>query len=237
MKYKNDELDDEISKLRESGYSYRDISKYYAERGIQISYEAIFKRCKRIYREKEEPEIKKERKVNLTPNNDEFSDDSKINEKIFELREQKYSYERIAQYFSCRGIRIGVENVKRRCNEIYKKKGIEEPVIQRPSMGGALDEEIVKLRKQGYTYELIAIHFQNEGIMLGISTIGEVCRNKCKGEEAYNKSKEERIANNKELKKRALLSLKKTKNATDEQLKQLAELYGVDFDVEESMEK
>ena len=65
-KERNDITDEEIYELREQGISYREMERHFDEKGIKISQMTLYRRCKKIYKEKgeEEPKAKRGRKKN-----------------------------------------------------------------------------------------------------------------------------------------------------------------------------
>lgn len=110
--------DDKIYVLRKQGKTYKDIAKYFIDNGINISSDFIEKRCKRIFQERgeEEPTVK-------VP----FVSD----EALVELTELGFNFTEISKYFAEEGILIPISSVSKRCNEIYKRKGMTVPKIKR----------------------------------------------------------------------------------------------------------
>ena len=115
----NGATDEEIYELREQKMTYKEISEFFAKKRIQISNTTIDGRCKKIYKEKgkEEPKVKR---INKRIN-------GATDEEIYELREQRNTYEEIAKYFKDKGIQISRSTIDIRCKKIYKEKGKEEP--------------------------------------------------------------------------------------------------------------
>ena len=118
-KERNDITDEEIYELREQGISYREMERHFDEKGIKISQMTLYRRCKKIYKEKgeEEPKTKRGRKERKDV----------TNEEIYKLREKGMSYGEIVKYFNDKGIQISLTTIWLRCKKIYEEKGQEVP--------------------------------------------------------------------------------------------------------------
>lgn len=134
---KNENIsDNEILQLREQGFSYERIEKYYKNKGILVSKETINRRCEEIYAAlgKKEPNLL--RKIS--------------NEDIFNLREQGYTYKDIANYFNKEKFVISYDTVRNRCKIIYREKRLQEPRGKRKQkkieVEGAVDNGKIDLR-------------------------------------------------------------------------------------------
>ena len=116
---------EEIFKLRESGYSCRDIIDYYKEKGTKISKESVQKiykeECERLGKEyKSKVKLRKKcKEIIQLPD-----------EKIFELREKKLTYDEIVDWFKENGIKVTKETIRKRCKRIYAEKGMVEPRLK-----------------------------------------------------------------------------------------------------------
>ena len=119
-KERDDVTNEELYELREKGMKYEEIVKYFEEKGIKISQSQVCKRCKKIYEEKGQEEPKIKNRINEA-----------TDEEIYKLREQGMTYERIAEYYNTKGIKISQMALYRRCKKIYKEKGEEEPKAKR----------------------------------------------------------------------------------------------------------
>ena len=104
--------DDEIYELREKGMTYKEIAKYFNNKGIPITRVTIGKKCKKIYKEKgeEEPKEKEIKKRN-----------SVTNEEIYKLRNQGMTYKEIMEYFEKKGVKISIDTLSVRCKKIYRR--------------------------------------------------------------------------------------------------------------------
>ena len=165
----NEKIYKKIYKLREDGLTYKKIAQYFNEQGIKISYVTVKRRCEEIYKEKgqKEPEAKRKKIIQIT------------NEEIYNLREQGWTYRKIAQYFNEQGVEVSFETVRVRCKEIYKQKGQKEPETKRKKIIQITGEEIYKLREEGLTYKQIMQYFNEQGIEVSYATIQK------RGEEIY----------------------------------------------------
>lgn len=229
--------DEEIFNLREQRLSYNKISKIFTEKGYKISAQAILNRCKKIYEKKglENPKraIGQYKRI-----------PDKYDEEIFNLREQLLNYQQISDKLKEKNIIISPRGISKRCKVIYELKGKKEPVLSVIKISTLHNvnippEELFKLREKGYSYEVLADHYSKQG--LKISWMG--IRRKCKKIYAQ-KGLEEPVLQKgrisfarKEDAKKALLNLRKTRNATDEQLKQLADLYDIEIDLDKDKDE
>lgn len=119
---------EEIIELREKRLSYKEISKYFKEKGIEVSLCTIQARCKEYYKKvgrKEpiarriiDPDKKMKPVIPIT------------GEEVFLLREKGLSYEQIREYFMQQGIKTSKRTVERRYKNFCKKRGIDNARIQ-----------------------------------------------------------------------------------------------------------
>ena len=130
--------EEDIYEFKEAGLTYQEISNFYKEKGIEISLNLISKICNEVYAKKGE-QIPKVIKKDEIPTSD---------DKIFELREQGFSYKQIADYYSANGVKISLCAIRDRCVRIYSEKGILQPKDRDAYMLKGLkelDEELNKL--------------------------------------------------------------------------------------------
>ena len=124
------------------------------------------------------------------------------NEIIFELREKGMSYERIADYYNEKGIKVTVGTIERRCKKAYEKR--KKKIPNAKIKIEVLDEEIYQLREKGMSYERIVEYYRRKGIKITHQSIGYRCKKiyKEKGKEEpkikigkrkQNKRKEESL--------------------------------------------
>ena len=230
--------DEEIFKLREKGLSYEKISEELTNQGKKISFNTIRLRCKKIYEEKgmEEPKVKRKQKTKIT------------DEEIFKLREKGLSYEKIAEELTNQGKKISSNTIRLRCKKIYEEKGKEEPETKCKQNLQITDEEIFELSEKGLSYRKIAEELANQGKKIDYSTAKlrckEIYEEKAKTKSKLSKTSEDKSKQNllyqkkenedlliseKEL-ARMILNLTVTRNATIEQVKKIADVYGVDLE-------
>ena len=176
-KRREDISDEEIFELREQGMSYTEIVRHFESRGIKVAVETIKIRCDKIYKQKgKENDTKRGRKKR-----EDITDAT-----IYELREQGMSYSDIARYFNENNIIVSYNIISYRCKGIYKEKGKAEPTVtRRKRRKNISDEEIYELREQGLSYESIAKHMKDKGIIVSVECI----RRRCK--DIYNKKNKE----------------------------------------------
>ena len=179
---------EEVFKLREKGMSYKQIAEYYYKIGVDVSDQTIGRICKEIYIEKgktEPTEIINDRVKSISK------------EELYKLREQGMSYVTIAKQFKEDGIEISSDTIRRRCKEIYKEKGKEEPKTQeriRNKRTDINDEKIFELREQGLSYKRIVEYYKENGIDVSYMTIRSRCKEKGK-EEPKTKRRKRSIKN------------------------------------------
>lgn len=99
-------------------------------------------------------------------------------EKIYKLRKKGMGHVAIARLFN-----VSHTTIARRCKEIFREKGEEEPNTIKKSKFTTKnrlqisDDEIYELRKKVLTYEEIAEQlFENKGIKVSYMTIGRRCK-------------------------------------------------------------
>ena len=151
---------EKIFELRESEMSYQEISDYYKSIGIEVSASSILRYCKQIYSNKNKKEPKK---VNGRKRKD-ISD-----EEIYELKNKGYSYEKIAEYYTKKGIEVSISTIAKRCQKIFKKRG--EKVHREKKNIGISDEELYQMKKFGMSLRSIVEHCNTLGIKTSQSTV------------------------------------------------------------------
>ena len=213
-----------IFRLRESGATYKNIAQYFKEKGYKTSASSISILCKILYKEagKEEPKIQKRKP-------------SSINDKIFKLKEQGLSYKEIEKELNESGIDITLASIGSRGYNEYKRRKVQ--VHGRNSRSTSMklleqitDSDLEKFINNKYTYSRIREYYTQKGIEVSVTYIEkrvQALRNKINKEDEHsrvniNVMDEDKFMN-------ALISLKASKNATDEQLRTLSLYYGVDY--------
>ncbi len=193
--------EDELDIIKSKCKTYREIEQYYKDKDIIIPYSTIkssFKDCiNRV-----ETNIKKYKCMGRQPCKLEGKD-----EEVFDLRENKMSYELITKHFEDNGLEVSHETVRKKCKEIYEKKGLKEPKNYRfnPNRDteNRIAETVYNLRKyEKYSYQDILDYFLDKGIRVEYSQILRICKNMFKEKnERIPKSKRKiaREINNREL--------------------------------------
>lgn len=216
------ELDYElIYNLREKGLTYKEISQELKKQGIYISSTTVGIKCKEIYyaKGKKEPQInRRTHEVEEKENKHKGRDIRLINERnqrIFSLRNQGWSYQKIANKEE-----ISVSSVLRAYKKIENSRGAQIQTTRRHNNTSEeskeLDELIYNLREQGLKYKEILNEVKESS---EISTKQGVAQRYKK----VFRHKEEQLA-------KAILNLALTRKATIEQIKQIADYYGVNIE-------
>lgn len=212
---------EEVFELREKRYTYNQMKEYYKEKGIDISASSLAEICKSIYKEKGLGRPK-----NGLPNSARTYNE----EEIINLRKKRWSYQKIANFVINKyGEYISYITVRRICLKAFEKNGEEDKRAIRTYTTNISDEEIIALRRKGYTFMQMKDHFENTG--------RKICRNQLfvRGKRIFGKDGKGKITSvdirtaDKEIVMNVLHNLKITKGATDEQIKIIENCYGLDF--------
>ena len=228
LKWKDNATDRErIFKLSLEGYSEAKITEMLNKEGIVISINTVAKICKQCYEQKGMKNPKKRT--------------SKIfisDQEIFDLCEKGLSYRKISEYTKGKGRKVSTAVLTKRCIEIYAAKGKKYPKMSHIQKGkmlkeGISDEELIKLKYRGMSYPQMRQYYAEKGLEAS-STYFENRIIKLTEEGKIDISN--KVINGIDLRyidesrmKKALLNLKVTKGATDEQLMQIGKLYGVNY--------
>lgn len=141
---------------------------------------------------------------------------------IFNLREEKLSYGQIKEKLQKLGIEKEYEAIKYTCNKIYQIKGMEEPTVDRSSTvkrtekSQETDEKIYSLKEQGLSYLKISKILTADGEKMTRERVAQRYRR-------VSRLTKEQLA-------KSIINLVATRNATVEQIEQIAELYEVDLE-------
>ena len=217
--------DSTIFKLKEKGYSYKKIQEYYNIRGINISLHKIMERCRAMYKKKGLGRAKK----GVSKSARQYDLDA-----IFILRQSKWSYERIAKFIGNQtNTEISYMTIRKLCKKMYAEKGLKEPKLFRGLKTGVYtkvsDHEITQLKMQGYTYNKMVKYFKNEGKNISRNNVALRARSMFGILVGGKRSAVDIRTANENVMKNALMNLKQTKGATDEQLQVLASVYGMNY--------
>lgn len=69
------------------------------------------------------------------------------------LREQGYTYQKIAEYLKEQGIEVSLGTIRTRIKELYAKEKSKVPQSKNKKMIAIPEEEIIKLIEKDLTYE------------------------------------------------------------------------------------
>ena len=140
------------------------------------------------------------------------------------------SYADIVEYLDReKGIIICWATVAIRTKRIFDAKGEEVPRAKGKSSRQVSDQELYRLKQKCMSYSAISKYLERKGIKLCPSSIGRRIREiySEKGEK-IPRGRKGRIYTPPELIE-AIWNLKNTRNASDEQINKIAELYGVNL--------
>lgn len=215
---------EEIFNLKQSRYTYKKIQEFYQEKGIKLSIAYIVKVCKEECQKRGIRKLKKGISETMRKYDE---------EEIFNLREKKLSYQKIADYITKKyGISVSYQAIRTVCKKIYKNKKMSEPRIPRNKAKkvNICDEEIIALKRKGYSYKQMVPQFKSVGKKCSKSFLSR------KGKSIFgvlhnglHTGVDIRTANP-QVVKNALINLKNTKGATQKQINYIASYYGFDFD-------
>ena len=145
-------------------------------------------------------------------------------DELFKLSELGITPKEIVDYYNKKGISVNLRTIYRRCMKIYKSIGKEPPNYTKFKFNDSIDEKIIMLKFGGASYREIEKYLKE----IGVNISYEAIRNRIKKIDSKSDDKDKI--------KKAIVNLKKSKNATDEQLKIMAELYGVDLEIADEKE-
>ena len=212
---------EEVFELREKRYTYNQMKDYFKEKGIDVSAGSLTEICKAIYKEKGLGRPKNGLPDSIRTYNE---------DEIISLRKKRWSYQKIADYVTKKyGEYVSYITIRRICKKAFEEKGEEEKRALRVYTSKITDNEIIELRRKGYSFMQMREYFQTTG--------REICRNRLfeRARKIFGKDERGRITSvdirtaDKEIVMNALHNLKNTKGATDEQIKIIGNYYGLDF--------
>ena len=104
--------DEELYKLKEQRMTYKEISQYFAARGIKISERQVGRRISKIYEDM----------------NEEVTRGSRISdEELYQLKERGLIYRQMVEYFEGIGIEISERAIIKRVKKIYTNRNKKIP--------------------------------------------------------------------------------------------------------------
>ena len=220
---RNKAIEEEIYRLRKNGSTYQEITKYFNDRQIKISYEQVRQRCRRIFEKKGEPiPYYENARVNIPEN---------ISNEIFEQRNSGKTYFEIWQGMNEKGFDLTYYKVCKYCKMIYGELGLDEPVNLGRVKRVIPNEELYKLKKQGLKCTKITEMYNAQNKKVSYSYIVKTCRRLYLQEQNRIKQDENRL-NIKDI----MMKVAIKKKATQEQMKvfakEVAKLYAIDLKVD-----
>lgn len=231
-----DEIASKALKMREMGLSYKDIKEEFAKQGVEVCSGKIKKICNESGKD-----------IKFIGKTKRQVDD----EKIYNLRKQGMSLRETTKSFQESGIEVSYSYIAMNSSRVFKEKGEKLPksVSAKLKSLDNLNQEIYKLRKEGYTFYGIKSYLEEQGINVGITTIRSRCDIvfKERGEEVpritkYNSIyKKEKKSSYRELDNKkiidAVIEIGKRRKATEEQMKifmnEVAQKYKINLEPEE----
>lgn len=169
--------DEELYELKERGMTYKQMIKYFAERGIKISENGLIKRVKKIYTDRNKKILRgsSKRKKKKRP----------TDKMLYDLKKQGLSYEEIVEVLAGKGIKICLRTVAIRTKKIFEAKGEKVPIAKRkPSKEprekrknrsrGRIqvsDQELYRLKQKSMSNSAISKYLERKGIKLCPSAI------------------------------------------------------------------
>lgn len=225
---------DEIFNLREKSYTYKQIRECIKEKGYDISEKKLADICKEVYADKGVAYKKLDyRKFNYKRIPADIPKDM-----VLKLRLKGYSYEYISGYLFNKGIETSHNTLEKICKQMFEELGMKDSKksSKRAKLTDLVNDEIGMLIDKGFSFNEIKEQIENKGIEISKDNFekkySKICKKK--GIEAINNSDDINLKDvDPEKVKKALLNLKRLKNASNEELKKILESYNLDIDIEE----
>ena len=176
MKIK-DQFNEKIFELRQQGMSYPKIRQALLEQyGETLDLRTISLKCKKMFKEKniDMQTCKRGRKVEWKQGEHEEI----INNEIFKLKEQGYSYTSIVKTLATKGIIINADKVGRLCRKIYADKG--ESIPKAAEVRPMNRDELYNLAERGLSNNDIWEMLKEQGIEISFSKLSTVIKSVCK---------------------------------------------------------
>lgn len=214
-----------IKKLREEGLTYKEIVAHLNKLGIKVSVSAVRSRIIEIYGGKIE-EVPKNKKTNKGVTRKDISE-----EKLIKLRQQGFSHREIAAHFNNQGIKVSAQTIKNRIKQVEEKES--EPIFDKIGLQRIPDNKLKKLKEQGLSCKGILEYLTSRDIKVTLPSLKKRLRAiyENAGEKMPKASSKKKV-----LKKDStmlidqILKLRDSRNATNEQIAEIAKLYGVNPD-------
>lgn len=214
-----------IKKLREDGLTYKEIVEYLNKQGIKVSVTVVRRRIVEMYGGKLEEIPKTKRKSESVARLDIPL------EQMIRLRQRGFSYREIAYKLNDRGIKASPQTVQNRIKEFQKKE--PEIISDKRGLESIPDNKLKKLKEQGLSCKGILEYLTNRGIKVTLPSLKK--RLRAIYENAGEKmpkapSKKKVLKTDSTMLIDQILKLRDSRNATNEQIAEIAKLYGVNPD-------
>lgn len=216
-----------LKKLREEGLTYKEIEEYLSNQGIKVPITVIRKRMHEIYGGNLDAIPKADIKYTGAPKLDIPL------EQLIRLRQQGFSYREIAYKLNAKGIKVSPQTVENRIKELQEKE--PEIISDKRGLDSIPDNKLKKLKEQGLSCKGILEYLTNREVKVTLPSLKRRLRAIYEnGDEKMPKAPSKK--KNKVVKKDStmiidqILKLRETKNATDEQMAQIAKSYGINID-------
>lgn len=100
-----------------------------------------------------------------------------VDEIIFNLREEGLSFDEIKEELSKQNINYSISQIRNKSQKAYDFFEKDAPKYSQVKVS---DEEIIKLRQNGYTYKKILEELEKQGKKINYSTLASRCEKLCK---------------------------------------------------------
>lgn len=216
-----------LKKLREEGLTYKEIVEYLSKQGIKVSITTVRKRMLEIYGGN----------LDAIPNADiKYTGAPKLDislEQLIRLRQQGFSYREIAYKLNSQGIKVSTQTVENRIKEFQEEN--PEIISDKRGLDSIPDNKLKKLKEQGLSCKGILEYLTNRGVKVTFPSLKRRLRSiyENAGEKmpkAPSKNKNKVVKKDSTMIIDQILKLRETKNATDEQIFQIAKLYNINPD-------
>lgn len=215
-----------LKKLREEGLTYKEIVEHLNKQGTKVSVSVVRKRIVEMYGGilEEIPKVKTKSKKGVARLDVPL-------EQMIRLRQRGFSYREIAYKLNERGIKISPQTVQNRIKEFQKKE--PEIISDKRGLESIPDNKLKKLKEQGLSCKGILEYLTNRGIKVTLPSLKK--RLKSIYENAGEKmpkasSKKKVLKADKAMIIYQILKLRDSRNATNEQIAEIAKLYGLNSD-------
>ena len=163
------------------GLTKKQVVEYYKDQKIKISYDYV---CRK-YREYCEEQMKSEKDIKKLPKSKQIVEKPVRNtiknlinrQELYELRKSGMTLEAIAKYYNEKGMSISGESIRGICKEIFAQKGEEEPKYNNSKKRMlSLSDEVLELRRKGFSVSSINNKLTNEGKKTNEWQIRKICK-------------------------------------------------------------